>query len=136
MQWLPVSHVPATIASLPPVIVYWQGPLLFLLATVVLAFACFGVYTENNSPFDVALMLTYGIASYLLFTSDYERYLLLMAFVFGPWLQENIERFSARGDMGAIVNRPIAVMLIAAGAILVIAIGAWRKSRKANAARR
>ena len=107
-----------------------------VLATVVLAFACFGVYTENNSPFDVALMLTYGIASYLLFTSDYERYLLLMAFVFGPWLQENIERFSARGDMGAIVHRPIAVMLIAAGAILVIAIGAWRKSRKANAARR
>jgi len=108
-----------------------------VLATVVLAFACFGVYTENNSPFDVALMLTYGIASYLLFTSDYERYLLLLAFLFGPLLHENIRRFSAGGDMGAIISSPIAVMLIAAGAILVAAIGAWRmESRKTNAAGR
>ena len=106
-----------------------------VLATVVLAFACLSAYTISNSPFDVALMLTYGIASYLLFTSDYERYLLLMAFLFGPLLQVNIERFNAGGDMGAIVNRPITVMLIAAGAILVVAIGAWRMhSRKAYAA--
>ncbi len=108
-----------------------------VLATVVLAFACFGVYSVNNDPFDVALMLTYGIASYLLFTSDYERYVLLVAFLSGPLLLENIRRFSAGGDVGAIISRPIAGMLIAAGAILVVAIGAWRMaSRKANVARR
>jgi putative tricarboxylic transport membrane protein len=104
-----------------------------VLAAPVLAFACFAAYSVNNTPFDVVLMLTYGIVSYLLFTCDYERYLLLMAFVLGPILRENIGRFSARGDVSAVVNRPIAGTVIIVGAIAVVAIGTWRmQSRKAK----
>jgi TctA family transporter len=54
-----------------------------------------------------------------------ERNLLLTSFVLGPWLEENLHRsmLLERGDVWAIINRPIVALLLAAGVALVLAAG-------------
>ena len=63
-----------------------------LLFPAIIAFCCIGVYSVNNNPFDVYAMALFGVIGYLFIKLDFEPAPLLLGFVLGPMLEENLRR--------------------------------------------
>jgi putative tricarboxylic transport membrane protein len=96
-----------------------------LLYPSIVVFCCIGIYSINNSPFDVVISAVFGLIGYWLVKHDFEPAPLVLAFVLGPLMEENLRRAMvlARGDATVFLTRPISAALIAAAAaLLVIAV--------------
>ncbi len=93
-----------------------------LLFPMVLVFCCIGVYSLNNTPFDVVLTGIFGLVGYWLIKHDFEPAPMLLGFVLGPLMEENLRRamLLARGDATVFVTRPISATLIALSFVLLI----------------
>jgi TctA family transporter len=104
------------------------------LYPAILVFCCIGVYTVNNSNFDIFMTAIFGIAGYLFFKLGCEAPPLLLGFILGPMMEENFRRalLLARGDFTTFVTRPLSLgLLIAAAALVVIVLlPAVRKTRE------
>src|SRR6187455_49038 len=95
-----------------------------LLYPSIIVFCCIGIYSINNSPTDVVLAGIFGLVGYWLIKHDFESAPLVLAFVLGPLMEENLRRamLIARGDATVFLTRPISATLIAlAAALLVLA---------------
>ena len=95
-------------------------PILFPL---ILLFCLIGSYSLNNSTFDVYVMIIFGIAGYLMKKFRYEGAPLVMAFVLGPLLEQNLRRalIISGGSFSIFVSRPISsVTLIIAFLLIVV----------------
>jgi putative tricarboxylic transport membrane protein len=94
---------------------------LFLLILVISAI---GIYSVNNSVFDVYLTAGFGLLGYVLRKLDCEPAPLLMGFVLGPSLEENFRRalIVADGNFGVFVQRPISLVLLAIAALLLLSV--------------
>jgi putative tricarboxylic transport membrane protein len=99
------------------------------LAPIILAYACFAIYTVNNSAVDVFFMLGFGALGYFFTRSDCERGLFLIAFVLGPLLEENVRRslLVASGNFILILERPIVATLLGATVVLVLGARMWQR---------
>lgn len=88
-----------------------------------LFFVCVGVYSTNNSLFDVVLVLILGMVGYLFLKLRFSPAPLLLGFVLGPMVEENFRRalLLSRGDMGIFVSRPISAAFIYA----ILALAVW-----------
>ncbi len=86
-------------------------------------FCCIGVYSVENNTADVLMMGVFGLCGYLLLKLDCEPAPLLLGFIIGPLLEENLRRamLIARGDWSTFVTRPIS-----AGLLLLAAFWRWR----------
>ncbi|HZT26840.1 MAG TPA: tripartite tricarboxylate transporter permease [Pseudolabrys sp.] len=96
-----------------------------LLYPSIIVFCCIGIYSIDNSPFDVLISAVFGLFGYWLVKHDFEPAPLVLAFVLGPLMEENLRRAMvlARGDATVFFTRPISAGLIAvAVALLVIAV--------------
>ena len=93
-----------------------------LLYPMILVFCCIGVYSLNTSPFEILLALAFGLFGYWLYKHDFEAAPLLLGFILGPMMEENLRKAMsiARGDVGDILMRPLTGTLIASAAILLI----------------
>jgi Uncharacterized protein conserved in bacteria len=91
------------------------------LFPAILVFCCIGTYTLNNSTFNVVLMALFGILGYVLRKLDCEPAPLMLGFVLGPMLEENLGRalLLSGGDLTVFATRPISGSLLAACAILL-----------------
>ena len=85
-----------------------------LLFPAILAFCCIGVYSLNNNVFDVYLTVVFGLVGYILVKLDCEPAPLLLGFILGPMMEENLRRamLLARGDVTVFVTRPISAVLL------------------------
>ena len=95
-----------------------------LLYPSIIVFCCIGIYSINNSPTDVVIAAIFGLVGYWLTKHDFEPAPLVLAFVLGPLMEENLRRamLIARGDATVFLTRPISATLIAlAAALLVLA---------------
>jgi putative tricarboxylic transport membrane protein len=105
-----------------------------LLYPSIIVFCCIGVYSINNAPFDVVIAATFGIIGYWLLKHDFEPAPMLLGFVLGPLMEENLRRamLIARGDATVFVTRPISGTLLAVAVILLIlaALPTLRKRRE------
>ena len=94
-----------------------------LLYPAILFFCCIGVYSINNSAFDVYLAMIFGVAGYLMIKLGFEPTPLLLGFILGPLMEENLKRamiFSG-GDPTTFLERPISlVLLLLTGAMLLM----------------
>lgn len=63
-----------------------------LLYPAILVFCCIGVYTVNNSVFDVFITAGFGVIGYMFFKFGCEPAPLLLGFVLGPMMEENFRR--------------------------------------------
>src|SRR5713226_8433114 len=63
-----------------------------ILYPAILLFSCIGVYSLNNSAVDVALALAFGFLGYVFIKLDCEPAPLLLGFVLGPMMEENLRR--------------------------------------------
>jgi TctA family transporter len=104
------------------------------LYPAILVFCCIGVYTVNNTNFDIFMTAIFGIAGYLFFKLGCEAPPLLLGFILGPMMEENFRRalLLARGDFTVFVTRPLSLgLLIAAAALVVIVLlPAVKKTRE------
>jgi TctA family transporter len=99
-------------------------------------FSCIGVYSLNNSAVDVALALAFGFLGYLFIKFDCEPAPLLLGFVLGPMMEENLRRalLLSRGDPTVFVTRPLSLaLLVAAAALLVIVVVPAVRRKRAEA---
>jgi TctA family transporter len=80
----------------------------------ILVFCCIGVYTVNNSIFDVYVTAGFGLIGYLFFKLGCEPAPLLLGFVLGPMMEENFRRalLLSRGDFSTFFTRPLSLSLL------------------------
>lgn len=104
------------------------------LYPAILVFCCIGVYTVNNTNFDLFITAAFGVIGYLFVKLGCEAPPLLLGFVLGPMMEENFRRalLLARGDFTVFVTRPLSLgLLIAAAALVVIVtLPAVKKTRE------
>ena len=105
-----------------------------LLYPAILVFCCIGVYTVNNTVFDVYVTAAFGVIGYVFFKLGCEPPPLLLGFVLGPMMEENFRRalLLSRGDFTTFLTRPLSLGLLIAAAlmIVVVALPAVKKSRE------
>jgi TctA family transporter len=94
------------------------------LYPAILVFCCIGVYTVNNTTFDIFLTAGFGVIGYLFTKLGCEGAPLLLGFVLGPMMEENFRRalLLARGDFTVFFSRPLSLGLLIAAAILVVIV--------------
>jgi putative tricarboxylic transport membrane protein len=92
------------------------------LYPMILIFCVIGVYSVNNAPVDVVMTGIFAIVGYWLIKHNFEPAPMLLGFVLGPLMEENLRRamLIARGDATVFVTRPISATLLAIAAALLI----------------
>jgi putative tricarboxylic transport membrane protein len=105
-----------------------------ILYPAILMFCCIGVYSVNNSSFEVLMTAMFGFIGYMFRKFGCEMASLLMAFVLAPLFEENLRRamLLARGDPSIFINRPVSAGLLIATALLllIVVLPAVRKGRE------
>ena len=95
-----------------------------LLYPAILLFCSIGVYTVNDTSFDLAQTAFFGAIGVLFAKLECEPAPLLLGFVLGPMMEENLRRalLLSRGDPTVFATRPISAGLLAAAILLVLVI--------------
>jgi putative tricarboxylic transport membrane protein len=95
-----------------------------MLYPAILLFCSIGVYTVNNTSFDVMQTAFFGALGVLFAKLECEPAPLLLGFVLGPMMEENLRRalLLSRGDPSVFATRPISAGLLAAAIMLVLVI--------------
>jgi TctA family transporter len=105
-----------------------------LLYPAIMLFCCIGVYSLSNQVMDVVLTAAFGLLGYLFVKLDCEPAPLLLGFILGPMMEENLRRamLISRGDWSVFVTRPLSLtlLLVAAVLLLMIVAPAVRKTRE------
>jgi TctA family transporter len=98
-------------------------PYRFLFPAIAL-FCCIGVYTLNNSSFDVFLTALFAVVGYVFYKLSCEPAPLLLGFILGPMMEENLRRalLLSRGDWGTFVTRPLSGGLLAVAALMIVIV--------------
>jgi TctA family transporter len=93
-----------------------------VLFPAILAFCCIGVFSVQNSTFDVLLAAGFGIFGYLIRKFECEPAPLMLGFVLGPMMEENFRRAMvlSDGDFHVFIDRPISLGLLIVAALLIV----------------
>jgi len=105
-----------------------------LLFPAILIFCCIGVYSINNSNFDILLTSIFGLLGYICVKLECEPAPLILGFILGPMMEENLRRamLLARGDATVFATRPIsaALLVVAIGLLGLMLAPAFKKTRE------
>jgi putative tricarboxylic transport membrane protein len=108
-------------------------PYRFLFPAIVL-FCAIGVYSTNNNTFDIWMVGAFGVIGYIFYKIGCEPAPLLLGFILGPMMEENLRRamLLSRGDWSVFVTRPLSAGLLIAAAILlaVVMLPSIKKKRE------
>jgi TctA family transporter len=102
------------------------------LYPAILIFCCIGVYSISNAAMDVLLAALFGFIGYSFIKLECEPAPMLLGFVLGPMMEENLRRalLLSRGDPTVFVTRPISLVLLIITAILIILVVSPAISKK------
>lgn len=105
-----------------------------LLFPAILLFCCIGLYSVNNNTFDIGLTALCGLLGYVFHKLECEPAPLILGFVLGPMMEENLRRcmLLSRGDATVFLTRPLslAFLVLAAAMLIVVALPNIRRSRE------
>ncbi len=104
-----------------------------ILFPLILLFCLIGVYSVSNSVFDIYIMLIFGILGYLMKKFEYEGAPLVLAFVLGPMMENNLRKslIISQGDFSIFFTRPLAaVSLIISLALLLFPLIPWLRKKR------
>src|SRR6187402_3564243 len=95
-----------------------------LLFPAIMAFSAIGIYSVNNSSFEIYLTAAFGIAGFLWLKLGFPPAPLLLGFVLGPMMEENLRRamLMSKGDPSVFVTRPISLGFIIATVLILVVI--------------
>jgi putative tricarboxylic transport membrane protein len=106
-------------------------PILF---PAIIVFAAIGTFSLGFNSWHVYAIAFFGILGYVLIKCGCEPAPLLLGFVLGPLLEENLRRalIISRGDPMVFVTRPIsaALLVVAVGAVVLAVFPAIRRRRE------
>jgi TctA family transporter len=95
-----------------------------LLFPAIFVFCCIGVYSVDNKIFDIYQMAALAALGYVLLKLDCEPAPMVLGFILGPMMEENLRRamMISFGDPTVFVTRPLSAAFLAAAALLLAAI--------------
>ena len=106
-----------------------------ILFPLIILFCLVGAYSINNSTFDMAIMLIFGILGYLMRKYRYEGAPMVLAFVLGPMFENSLRQslLLSDGSFSIFFTRPIAAggMILTVIILVSSIIPNLRKRRKA-----
>jgi TctA family transporter len=94
------------------------------LFPAILTFCCIGLYTLNNTSFDVYMATIFGLVGYVFYKLECEPAPLLLGFILGPMMEENLRRalLLSRGDWSTFLTRPLSAGLLIASALMIVVV--------------
>lgn len=105
-----------------------------ILFPLILFFCLVGVYSVSNTVFDIYLMIAFGGLGYLMRKFGYEPAPLVLAFVLGPLMENNLRKslILSQGDFAIFFTRPLSVACLAIALFLLLSplLPALRKRRE------
>jgi TctA family transporter len=104
-----------------------------LLFPAIMAFSAIGIYSVNNSAFEIYLAALFGVVGFVWMKLGFSPTPMLLGFVLGPMMEENLRRslLMARGDISVFVTRPISLAFIVTTVVILTAftVPTMRKRR-------
>ena len=96
------------------------------LFPAIMVFCAIGLYTLNNNAFDVYMGALFAVVGYVFYKLGCEPAPLILGFILGPMMEENLRRalLLSRGDATVFFTRPLSATLLALAVILVILVTA------------
>jgi putative tricarboxylic transport membrane protein len=93
-----------------------------ILLPLIILFCITGMFTVNNSVFDIWMMLLFGGLGFLMRKWAYEGAPLLLALVLGPKLEVAFRQslMISHGDFGVFINRPISMTFLLATMVFLL----------------
>jgi TctA family transporter len=105
-----------------------------LLYPAILLFCAVGVYASNTTAAQLVLMAGFALFGYLLYKFGCEPAPLVLGFILGPLMEENLRRslVLSRGDPAIFVERPISMVLlgISAAVLAFMILPQFRRKRE------
>jgi TctA family transporter len=94
------------------------------LFPAIMVFCCIGLYTLQNSSFDVYIGAFFALVGYLFYKLGCEPAPLLLGFILGPMMEENLRRalLLSRGDWSTFMTRPLSAGLLIAAFLMVVVV--------------
>jgi TctA family transporter len=100
----------------------------------ILVFCAIGVFSLNNSEFDVYMMALFGLFGYICNKLEMEAAPMLLGFIIGPMMEEYLRRalLLSRSDPMVFLQRPISatMLVVSALALAVVLLPSLRKKRE------
>ncbi len=93
-----------------------------LLYPFIILFCIIGVYSVNQRPFDIGLMVFFGGMGYLMRKFNYEGTPLVLAFILTPILESNFRQalIHSKGSLSIFVTRPISMVCLAVSTLILL----------------
>jgi TctA family transporter len=93
-----------------------------LLFPAIMAFSAIGIYSVNNSSFEIYLTALFGIFGFVLMKLGFPPAPMLLGYVLGPMMEENLRRsmLQSGGDPTVFVTRPISAAFIVATVLILV----------------
>jgi putative tricarboxylic transport membrane protein len=105
-----------------------------ILYPSILVFMCIGVFSLSNNPFDVLLMALFGLLGYVCVKLECEPAPMILGFILGPLMEENLRRamLLSRGDAFVFFQKPISASFLVISIVLlaIVALPNIRKRRE------
>ncbi|WIY53179.1 tripartite tricarboxylate transporter permease [Devosia sp. YIM 151766] len=104
-----------------------------LLYPTIICLICLGVFSVRNSAFDVVLTMALGVVGYFMRAAGFPLAPLLIGFILGPILEENLRRalLLSRGDMAVFIESPLSLAFLLVSLLMVVlsVVGFFRRPR-------
>src|SRR5438477_1283974 len=108
-----------------------------LLFPAIMAFSAIGIYSVNNSSVEIYLTALFGVVGYICMRLGFSLAPLLLGFVLGPMMEENLRRsmLMSGGDPSVFITHPISLaFMIATVAILMVMVAPAARKRRGEIA--
>jgi putative tricarboxylic transport membrane protein len=95
-----------------------------LLYPAILVFCAIGVFSLNNTTFDIYLMALFGLLGYVFHKLGCEPTPLLLGFILGPPMEEFLRRalVLSEGSASVLITEPLSAGLLAIAALLLASV--------------
>lgn len=96
------------------------------LYPAILVFCCIGVYSINNNVWDVWVTIFFGILGYFFSKLGCEAAPLVLGFILGPMMEENLRRalLLSRGDPSVFLTSPLSCAFLVVSLLLLVLVAA------------
>jgi TctA family transporter len=106
-----------------------------LLYPAILLFCVIGIYSTNTNVAQLVICAVFAAFGYILLRFGCEPAPLVLGFILGPLMEENLRRslVISRGDPIVFIERPISAVLLATAVVVVLALivlPQFRRTRK------
>ena len=104
----------------------------WLLVPGILAVSAVGVYSVHATTFDLAMMAVFGVVGYLLRKQGVPMAPLILGFVLGDMMEQNLRRALSisDGEVGILFESPIAIVLWVLSVLMIVVPPLLRMRRR------